>query len=209
MSSWLTQKYNIIYADPPWRFRTWSERNQNRSARRHYDLMTLAELKALDVFRLAADNCALFLWVTQPLLPAALEVVDAWNANCKTAHPFVYKTVAFYWVKTAKNGSFPYGLGYYTRPNPEQCWLFVRGKMKRVANDVAQLVVAPRLAHSAKPPIVRQRIVELFGNLPRLELFARPNPGIFEPGNTQGWQVTGLEWDGVDIREVLGNGACN
>lgn len=88
------------------------------------------------------------------------------------------------------------GLGYWTRGNPEICLLGTRGSPKRINKNVDNLVVANRGQHSAKPPEVREKIVELMGDLPRLEMFARP------PVPT-GWVATGLDYDGLDIREFL------
>src|SRR3546814_9318895 len=76
--------FGAILADPPWRFRTWTETNQKKSASRHYDLMTLDQIKALPVASCAADDCALFMWCVNPMLPHALEVIDAWGFKFKT-----------------------------------------------------------------------------------------------------------------------------
>src|SRR3546814_17432084 len=59
--------FGAILADPPWRFRTWTETNQKKSASRHYDLMTLDQIKALPVASCAADDCALFMWCVNPM----------------------------------------------------------------------------------------------------------------------------------------------
>lgn len=112
---WPIGKYGAILADPPWRFRTWSQRNQSRAASRHYRLMTLPEICALPVADLAAPDCALFLWVTRPMLREAFTVAEAWG--------FQFKTVAFTWTKTTKHGKEHMGLGYWSRANPEQCCL--------------------------------------------------------------------------------------
>ena len=85
------KKYSIIYADPPWAYRTYSKKGQGRSAESHYPTMCIEDIKALPVGELAAKDCALFLWITFPCLCEALEVLTAWG--------FSYKTVAFVWVK--------------------------------------------------------------------------------------------------------------
>jgi len=106
----LHHHYGVIYADPPWSFATYSHKGKGRSAVAYYDCMGLGEIKALPVADLAAKDCVLFLWTTDPLLPCALEVITAW---------FTYKTVAFTWVKTTKDGiGLPIGCGYWTRANP-------------------------------------------------------------------------------------------
>ena len=98
---------------------------------------------------------------------------------------FVYKTVAFTWVKTTQMNKHFKGMGYWVRKNPEMCLLATKGKPKRLSKNVEQLVVSPRQRHSQKPDCVRDRIVELCGDLPRIELFARQK--------VKGWDCWGNE----------------
>jgi site-specific DNA-methyltransferase (adenine-specific) len=178
------RRYNIIYADPPWRYRTWrmARRAQQgeKWAHRHgmppYDCLDTEDICRLPVDRLAAADCVLFLWVTYPMVPAAVEVINAWG--------FQYRTVAFTWVKENPSGiGFHVGMGFWTRANPEICLLAARGRPKRVSRSVRNLVISPRRDHSRKPDEVRDRIVELCGNLPRIELFAR--------SRSDGWEAWG------------------
>src|SRR4029450_11524050 len=167
------RKYAVIYADPPWSFRNWSAKGTGRNAVSHYDCLDFNALAALPVADLTADNCALFLWATDPLLPRAFELIEAWG--------FEYKTVAFYWVKlnssARSEADYFTGLGYWTRANPEQCLLATRGKPRRQEKDVRKLIVEPRREHGRKPEEVRERIERLVAG-PYLELFARePKPG--------------------------------
>lgn len=121
--------YAAILADPAWKFRVRSSKGEGRSASRHYDTMPLADIKALPVRELAAKNCVLFLWVTDPMQAIAHDVIAAWG--------FTFKTVGFYWVKqNRRSDRFFRGTGYWTRANPEQCLLAVRGAPKRVRRDV-------------------------------------------------------------------------
>lgn len=168
-TSFLKQrKYGAIYADPPWAFRNWSAKGTGRNAISHYECLDFKALASLPVGELAADDCALFLWATDPLLPRALELIQAWG--------FKFKTIGFYWVKlnaTAKHDADYFtGLGYWTRANPEQCLLATRGKPPRQAKDVRRLVVDKRREHSRKPDAVREGIERLVRG-PYLELFAR------------------------------------
>jgi N6-adenosine-specific RNA methylase IME4 len=159
-------KFNIIYADPPWSFDTYSDKGKGRSPEQHYSVMTIKGICALPVADIAAKDSILFMWATYPRLPEAFEVINTWG--------FAYKTVAFTWAKLNPCGiGFSLGLGFWTRANPEICLLATRGKPKRVSGNVPNLVIAPRGRHSAKPPEVRERIVKLVGDLPRIELFAR------------------------------------
>jgi N6-adenosine-specific RNA methylase IME4 len=183
-------KYRVIYADPPWSFRNWSAKGTGRNAVSHYDCMDLETLAALPINDLAADDSVLFLWATDPMLPRAFELIDAWG--------FELKTVGFYWVKLnrAAKGSSDYftGLGYWTRGNPEQCLLATRGKPQRRSKSVRRLVVERRREHSRKPDEVRDRIEKLVPG-PYIELFARETkPGwdcwgdqvaLFDHGTTR------------------------
>lgn len=126
----------------------------------------------------------LLMWATFPCLEQALVLGREWG--------FTYKTVAFTWVKTNKNnGKLFLGMGYYTRANAEIVLLFTKGKpLTRMARNVPQALVSSRLRHSEKPPEIRKRIVELLGNRPRLEMFARDKAGTDLFG---GWDVFGNE----------------
>ncbi len=156
------RRYRILYADPPWSYRS---RNHGRGgAADHYETLSIEQLKELQLP--AANDCALFLWATWPLLPEAFELIRAWG--------FQYRSVAFCWVKLNPSGrGLATGLGAWTRANTEPCLLATRGRPTRVSRSVHSVVVSPRRRHSQKPDEVRDRIVQLLGDLPRLELFAR------------------------------------
>lgn len=172
------KKYQIIYADPPWRYLVYSKKGQGRSAESHYPTMALEDIKRLPVRQLADRDCALFLWTTVPLLQDCFSVMEAWG--------FVYKTVAFVWIKKNKKAdSLFWGMGYWTRANAELCMLATAGRPKRCSAGVHQVVVTPIEEHSKKPDIVREKIVELMGDLPRVELFARQR--------VNGWDAWGNE----------------
>ena len=161
-----TKKYNIIYSDPPWSFKTYSDKGKGRSAEQHYNCMDVQDIKNLPVQNIAADDCIMFMWATYPCLPEALELIKAWG--------FVYSTVAFTWVKKNKKArGYFWGMGYWTRSNSEICILATKGNVKRISASVHQIVDTPIEGHSKKPDIVRNKIIELVGDLPRIELFAR------------------------------------
>lgn len=173
------KKYNIIYADPPWTFKTYSEKGkEKKSAENHYDCMKIEDIYNLPIQNIADDDCVLLLWVTYPLLKEGLQTIEEWG--------FTYKTCGFSWIKKNKKAdSFFWGLGYWTRSNNEICLLATKGKPKRVSKSVHQIVYKPIERHSKKPDIIRDKIVELCGDLPRIELFARDK--------TPGWDVWGNE----------------
>jgi len=159
--------YQVIYADPPWHFRVRSKKGEGRSAKNHYAVMSLDEIAALPISKIAAKNSVLLMWAIDPMLDVAFDVIKAWH--------FCFKTVGFYWVKqNIKSPGFFTGLGYYTRANPEQCLLATRGAgLKRKDRSVQRLIVAPRSRHSEKPVEAYRRIERLFGDVSRVELFAR------------------------------------
>ena len=169
------QKYNIIYADPPWRYQ---QKNLLGAAEHHYSTLSVKDICGLKVEEIAAKDCVLFLWATFPQLPEALRVIKAWG--------FQYKTVAFVWLKQNKSGKgWFFGLGFWTRGNAEICLLAIKGKPHRNSNRVHQFLISPIRGHSQKPEEAREKIVELMGDLPRVELFAREK--------TEGWDAWGNE----------------
>ena len=173
------KKYSLIYADPPWEYNV---RNNTKTkfaggAMAHYPVMKTADICVLPVHKITADNCALIIWVTFPKLVEGLSVIKAWG--------FRYVTVAFSWFKTTKDGKPFFGVGYYSKSNSEIALLGIKGKMKPVSNFVSQVIISERQQHSKKPDIVRNKIVELFGDLSRVELFARQR--------VSGWDTWGNE----------------
>lgn len=168
------KKYNIVYADPPWRY--WESGNKNQSL--HYTTMTIDEICDLPVKNITDDNCLLFLWVTYPILQDAFRVIESWG--------FKYSTCAFVWVKKNKIKDTPFvGCGAWTRANSELCLLATKGNIMRLDASISQVVESPIEEHSKKPDIVRKLITKLVGELPRVELFCR-NPA-------EGWDVWGNE----------------
>jgi N6-adenosine-specific RNA methylase IME4 len=166
--------YSAILADPPWKFKTHSDLGLGRSAEAWYDCLTIDEICAIPVENLAASDCVLFMWVTDPFLRESFRVLDAWG--------FAYKTVGFYWAKSARNDAeridavlWPIGTGYWTRGSP-----------KRIHADVPKLIVAPRREHSRKPDEIYDRIERLVAG-PYIELFARQR--------RPGWDALGNEAD--------------
>ena len=158
-------KYNVIYADPPWTFKTYSNKGKDRSPEKHYSVMSFKDICNMPVGNIARDNSVLLMWAIDPLLDKAFEVIKAWG--------FTYKTVAFTWAKLNKTKpGFFTGLGYWTRGNPEMCLLATRGKPKRLNKSIPQLVISERQEHSRKPDIVYDHIEKMLEG-PYIELFAR------------------------------------
>lgn len=173
------RKYNIIYADPPWSYRDKCNAGR-RGACYKYQTMTLDEIKALPVADIAAENCLLAMWWVPSQPKEALEVVEAWG--------FTFKTMkGFTWHKLTKHGKSFFGMGNYTRANTEDCLFAIKGKPVRQSAAVRQFIEAPVREHSRKPDEARDRLVELMGDVPRIELFARTAfPGWDAWGNEVG-----------------------
>lgn len=178
------KKYNIIYADPPWHYNSKSAVNNSsgkdiKALSNHYSTMSHKDLIALPVNNIAHEDCACFMWVTDSHLNEGIELLKSWG--------FTYKTIAFNWIKTTSKGNYCKNIAPWTMKSSEICLLGTKGKMLqyKVSNNVEALVVAERTKHSVKPLEVKNRIQDLFGDLPRIELFARQR--------TNGWDSWGNE----------------
>lgn len=163
-------KYDVILADPPWRYSF--SRTRNRRIENHYPTMAPAELRSFPIDTFAAQNCALFLWATSPKLDLALDVMSAWR--------FKYITCAV-WIKNRM------GMGYHFRQQHELLLIGKRGKVRspKPQSRPRSIIAAERLEHSRKPEIVHDYIVAMYPDARRVELFAR------RPRD--GWDVWGNE----------------
>lgn len=172
------KKYQIIYADPPWRYDREYKHKGSRDACMIYNTMTIREVCEMPIQTIAEDDCILFLWVTFPKLQEGLNVIKLWG--------FEYKTVAFTWVKKNKKAdSWFWGMGRWTRSNAEICLLATKGNPKRISASVHSVLDDRILRHSQKPNSARKKIIELCGDIPRIELFARQR--------VEGWDCWGNE----------------
>ena len=178
-------KYKIIYADPPWSYKDKSK-SHGGGADSHYKTTGIEQLCEMKVNSIADDDSVMFMWVTYPMLNEGLRLIDAWG--------FVFKTVAFTWVKTNKgNGKVYMGMGRHTRGNAEICILGTKGKgVKREHCGIYNTQLHNRGKHSEKPTAFRDDIEKLYGidksnsdDFPRLEMFARYA--------VEGWDVFGNE----------------
>lgn len=176
------KKYNIIYADPPWEYKESGGGIRGCAGldQRYKGVMTKQEIFDLPVKDISAETCILFLWVTFPRLEQGFETIKQWG--------FEYYGLGFDWVKTTKNGTPAWGMGYYTRQNTEVCLIGVKKKpyrIKPLVRDVLSVVHSERREHSRKPDEIRDYIVRICGDIPRIELFARQH--------ADGWDCWGNE----------------
>lgn len=204
---WPSGGYSLLYPDCPWSYRD-KANSGDRGAVHKYDTLSLLELKMMrpEIDRIAAPDCALAMWATAPMMQEARELMAAWG--------FRYSTIALVWIKSVaveerlqriakKLGvAFPdlvnalaaegltvirpkMGMGNWTRGNAEFCLLGTRGRVKRASASVGSVIVSELREHSRKPDEARDRLVELLGDVPRLEMFARES--------APGWACWGLE----------------
>ena len=195
--TWEGKKYQIIYADPPWKYSFPGTRADKGD---DYPTMNAKEIARIPVGGIAEEDCVLFVWGIWTAIQDCLDVIRAWG--------FEYKTVAFVWVKTKRNldvsqsSFFPvesfeefFGMGMWTRSNTEFCLLATRGNPKPASHSVRQIVYSPIREHSRKPEEAKESIVELMGDLSRIELFSREK--------TEGWDVWGNEVESdVDMESM-------
>lgn len=208
-------KYSIIYLDPPWKY---NNRANHKTRFRggacgHYPLMTMEEIAELPIGRLASPICAVLMWCTFPYLDKQIKLFDHWG--------FKFRTQFLTWIKLNPRGfdlpkddpnyqsgkqyvlysdglfhSVFFGVGYYSKSNPEVCLLGMRGQLPTISDAFSSVILAPRREHSRKPIEAYDRIEGVFGDVPRVELFAR-HP-------RQGWHAMGHGVsDGADIRDQL------
>lgn len=173
------KKYQVIYADPPWKLRYLKELKSGIKA---FDLpypqMTDKQIINLPVSKLVADDAILFLWAIDSRIPIVSELMAAWG--------FSFKTVGFVWNKVRIDGhGVNANLGKYTRKSCEFCLIGTRGKSLAGFHTQNQYVPEAKRQHSQKPDCIRDFIVTMCGDLPRVELFARQK--------TRGWDVWGNE----------------
>ena len=183
----MTKKFNVIYTDFPWTYDDKASAGK-RGAFHKYPLMTNEEIASIPINAVADKDCALFAWVTYPKLPDIFPILDKWG--------FTYKTVGFTWVKTNKvaTDTLFWGMGRWTRSNPEICIIATRGSPKRADAGVHSVIMTPIGKHSAKPIETYERIEKLMGpDTSKLELFAR--------GKRPGW--TGVGYDlGTNVMDI-------
>jgi len=211
-------KFNIIYSDFPWKYNSRANHKTRfrGGAEGHYPLMTMDEIRAVDLPSIMAPNCVHLMWTTYPYLIDQIKLFEHWGLT--------YRTLGFNWNKInpkcteafaefrkkrfqVDEGNFVdfmidlmnmmnfFGVGYYAKSNTEICLLGTRGKVNIESNGVSSNVFAVRKEHSRKPDEIRNRIVSLFGDYPRVELFAR------YPAD--GWEQVGNGLDGLDINESI------
>lgn len=172
-------KYQLIYADPAWEFKSKKTGGSMKSgALNHYSTMTIDQIKGLDVSSICSSDCFLAMWYVSSQPQEALDVCAAWGFKVKHMNGFI-------WNKLTVNYNPFFGMGYYTRAGAESCLFAVKGKPKVVNHSVRQVRSAPVGRHSEKPGQFRDDLIKILGDVPRAELFAREK--------IEGWHSFGNE----------------
>ena len=183
----MSKKYKVIYADPPWQFNNKKTGgNMVSGAASKYLTTGIEGLKSMPVNGIADDNAVLFMWWVGAMPQEAIDLVQAWGFEIKNMNGFV-------WNKLTQNNKPYFGMGFYTRAGSESVIIATKGKFKPASRSVravfnaeAQLQFEAKvMAHSKKPDQVRDLIVELCGDVPKLEMFARES--------AEGWDLFGNE----------------
>ncbi|WP_411838608.1 MT-A70 family methyltransferase [Paracoccus sp. ME4] len=156
--------FDLIMADPPWRYEMRSEKGEAKSPSAHYDCMSINDICALPVESLAASDCLLWLWSLNTMLPQALKVIEAWG--------FTYKTGG-HWVKTTVKGKLNMGTGYILRGAGEPFLIATRGAPKIKDRGVRSVIMGQIREHSRKPEEAFQAAEKLMPDARRIEVFSR------------------------------------
>lgn len=156
-------RYGLIMADPPWLFSLRSAKGEKKSPQAQYSCMPIDQIAALPVGNLAARDCVLWLWATNPMLPQAIGILRAWGFTFKTAGR---------WSKKTKNGKQFFGTGYLLRSAGEPFLIGTMGK-SRTGQGVRSVIEGVAREHSRKPDEAFEAAEKLVPNVERIELFSR------------------------------------
>jgi len=174
--------YRVILADPPWKYgqNRYQERRKGLSPDHKYPVMTTKDICELPISNITDKDCALFIWTTDAHLPDCMKVISAWG--------FEYRTIAFVWVKRYASGLPRVLVAPWTLKSTEICLLGIKGSPKRKAKNIRALIESEVIRDSQKPDEVHERIERMFGDVNRVELFAR--------NQRAGWDVFGNQVEG-------------
>lgn len=167
--------FDLIMCDPPWSFDNWSESGEKKNAKSQYACMSIQDICELPIGDLASPDCVLWLWATNPMLPEAIQVLNAWGFKFKTAGT---------WLKKTRHGKVHFGTGYILRSANESFLIGTIGKPK-VSRNVRSAVIGEARAHSQKPEEGYEAAENLMPDARRVEIFSR----MERPG----WQTWGDE----------------
>ena len=198
----VTQEFGVIVADPPWRYRNFSD-TVHGAAASHYATMDSESIREIPVKKWAAEDCVLALWGTWPKLDECFGVVRSWGFEYVTGFP---------WVKTNPNsGEIRRGIGFWTQSASECVLIGRRGDPGRKGHaPLIGLLIgedrqfyAPRTQHSRKPETLQDWLEGEFPG-PYLEMFAtRLRPGWATWGRTLGYELDAAGVRRAGLRQIV------
>ncbi len=155
--------FSIIIADPPWRFKTHSDKGRSRSPDGplgHYQTMSTKDITDMQVPALSARDAVLYMWTTSPFLEISISVAAAWG--------FAYKS-SMVWVKER------IGTGYWARNRHETILICKRGRFPAPAPGLRpdSVIEGQQRGHSHKPDALHEIIEAAWPDKTKIELFAR------------------------------------
>lgn len=169
-------RYGFLMIDPPWRFTNYSAKGEKKNPVSQYECMTLDAIKALPIGHIAATDCVMWCWATNPMMPAILDVIGAWG--------FKFSTMGT-WLKTTKTGKMRWGPGYWLRSTNEPYIIATLGKPKIASSSIPSGFAAEAREHSRKPEIAYSYAQMMAPNAWRMDLFSRQE--------REGWDQFGNE----------------
>ena len=175
--------FDMIMADPPWSFDNWSGAGEAKNAKAQYACTLIDWIKALPVQAIAARDCLLWLWATNPMLPQAFDVLTAWG--------FDFRTAGHWSKRNPDTGKLAFGTGYILRCAGEPFLIGTRGKPKTTRSTRSVIEWRAR-EHSRKPDEAFTAAEALMPEARRLELFSRQA--------RPGWTVWGNETEKFEER---------
>jgi N6-adenosine-specific RNA methylase IME4 len=139
----LRGRFDVCVIDPPWRFVNFSAKGHRKGAAHHYKTMSLDDIKALPVAKLARRRGMLILmWTTGWMMAKgwAADVVRAWGAEPQSE---------IVWPKMTVGGKMRFGPGYRVRTRHEPILVATIGNPKRC--PLPSVIAGIAREHSRKP----------------------------------------------------------
>lgn len=167
--------FDVVMADPPWRWEAYSDKGLEKSPEAHYTTMGLEEITSLPIGDLLAPSGVLFLWCTWPLLDRQIALIPKWGLAYKTGGA---------WAKRTINGKLRWGPGYIFRSVCEPFLIATLPGAKWNGRSEPNIIDGLAREHSRKPEEAFAVIERAMPDARKLELFSRASrPGWATWGN--------------------------
>lgn len=157
-------RYGFLMIDPPWRFHNYSAKGEKLNPVSQYECMTIDQIKALPVAHIVAHDAVIWVWATNPMMPAILDVINTWG--------FRFCTMGT-WLKTTRTGKMRWGPGYWLRSTNEPFIIATMGKPQIRARNIPSGFAAEAREHSRKPEQAYEYAERMSPDAWRMDLFSR------------------------------------